>query len=42
MTQRILVVDDKIERRRWLKKLLVQQGYAVRVAKDGISALHFL
>ena len=36
---RILVVDDDASGRRWIAKLLVQEGYEVDVAADGQDAL---
>ena len=36
---RILVVDDKLERRKWLKELLEKQGHKVIVATEGLAAL---
>lgn len=42
MNHRILVVDDKENIRKVLKALLVQQGFNVTEAKDGIDALALL
>lgn len=36
---KILVVDDMLERRKWLKRLLERKGYKVTVATDGQAAL---
>jgi two-component system, NtrC family, response regulator HydG len=36
---RVLVVDDDASARRWIAKLLVQEGYDVEVAGDGAEAL---
>ncbi|MCX6744650.1 MAG: response regulator [Candidatus Parcubacteria bacterium] len=39
MKVKILVVDDRIERRKWLKKLLEEKGYYVDISTDGMAAL---
>ncbi|MEI9941874.1 MAG: sigma-54 dependent transcriptional regulator [Pseudomonadota bacterium] len=39
---RVLVVDDDASSRRWLAKLLGQDGYEVDVASDGSEALRIL
>jgi len=39
---RILVVDDDAGSRRWVAKLLGQEGYDVEVASDGADALRIL
>jgi len=36
---RILLVDDKPERRKWLKQLLENKGHKVVVSTDGMAAL---
>jgi len=36
---RVLVVDDDPSSRRWVAKLLGQEGYDVEVASDGAAAL---
>jgi len=35
----ILVVDDQVENREWLMKLLASIGFSVRGAEDGEAAI---
>lgn len=41
MTQTILVVEDDRGLQKYLKELLLDNGYAVQVASDGIAALDY-
>jgi len=36
---KILVVDDRLENRDWLMKLLTAVGFTVRIAADGVAAI---
>jgi DNA-binding response OmpR family regulator len=40
MVKRILVVEDEVDIRDFLKELLVDEGYNVQTAEDGIEALN--
>lgn len=42
MVKRILVVEDDTELRDFLKELLVEEGYTVQTAEDGVDALQTL
>lgn len=42
MASSILVVEDDREIQRYLKELLLDNGYAVHTAQDGIAALEFI
>lgn len=42
MTQSILVVEDDKGLQKYLKELLLDNGFAVQIASDGIVALEFL
>jgi two-component system response regulator HydG len=39
---RVLVVDDDASGRRWIAKLLAQEGYDVEAAVDGVEALRLI
>jgi len=42
MEKKILVVDDDFSNRYLMTKILIDKGYSVYTAKDGISALRIL
>jgi DNA-binding response OmpR family regulator len=42
MVRRIFVIEDELDIREFLKELLVEEGYAVQTAEDGIEGLTIL
>lgn len=42
MTKTVLVVEDDIGLQKYLKELLLDNGYSVRIASDGVQALNLI